>query len=156
MQDLFRIIFLLVVSLVLGIFVNGFHPMGLPFWLSEVKEPAMPAWLWKRLQTIDAETAFYKVSNEGGILVDVRNKEAFQKERAVSALNLPYYGFSEHYSGFAKNVPKDKALFLYCYHSECDLDIWVAKRLLTSGFSNLTIIEGGFEGWKKLNLPITK
>jgi rhodanese-related sulfurtransferase len=145
----------LVVSLVLGVFVQVFHPMGLPFWLNEVKEPAMPAWAWNRLQTMDAETAFYKVSNEC-ILVDVRNKEAFQKEHAVSAINLPYYGFSDHYSEFAKNVAKKEAIFLYCYHSECFLDSWVAKRLLALGFSNLTIIEGGFESWKELNLPTTK
>ena len=156
MQDLFRIISLLIVSLVLGIFVNGFHPMGLPFWLSEVKEPAMPTWVWKRLQTLDEKTAFYKVSNEGGILVDVRNREDYQKGHAEGALNLPYYGFSNHYSKFAKRVTKKEAIFLYCYHSECNLDIWVAKRLLACGFSNLTIIEKGFEGWKEANLPITK
>ncbi|MFH0775099.1 MAG: rhodanese-like domain-containing protein [bacterium] len=151
-QDLFRIISLLVASLVLGILVNGFHPMGLPVWLTEVKEPAMPVWVWKGLETKDAPAAFCKVSNGEGILVDVRNKEDYRKGHARDALNLPYYGFSEHYPAFAKRVAKKEHLFIYCYHSKCVLDIWVAKRLLTSGFSNLTIIEEGFEGWKRLKL----
>ncbi|MEK9149650.1 MAG: rhodanese-like domain-containing protein [Candidatus Desantisbacteria bacterium] len=156
MQDLFRIVSLSVVSLALAILINGFHPMGLPIWLNEVKEPAMPVWVWKRLQTTDAQTALCKVSNECGLLVDVRNKEDYQKEHAQDSLNLPYYGFSEHYLGFAKKVAKKEHLFIYCYHSDCNLDTWVAKRLLISGFSNLTIIEEGFEGWKRLNLPTIK
>ncbi|MDI6795257.1 MAG: hypothetical protein QME81_20745, partial [bacterium] len=86
MQDLFRIVSLLVISLALAILINGFHPMGLPIWLNEVKEPAMPVWVWKRLQTVDAQTAFCKVSNECGLLVDVRNKEDYQKEHAQGAL----------------------------------------------------------------------
>lgn len=156
LKDLSRIIALLVGSLALAVLMNGFHPMGLPVWLSEVKEPGIPVWVGKKLQTTDIQTAFSKTSNGEGILVDVRNKEDYQKEHALGALNLPYYGFSEYYSDFAKRIAKKEAIFIYCYHWRCDWDSWVAKRLITSGFSNLTLIEEGFEGWKKLNLPTAK
>lgn len=155
LQDFWRIIFLLVASLILGLAVNLFHPMRLPIWLREVKEPAIPVWVSKRLRTTDAKNAFLESSEGQAVLVDVRNKEDYQKEHIQGAINLPYYGFQRHYPEFAEKISKKAHLFIYCYHSECDIDSWVAKRLLILGFSNLTLVEEGFLGLKEQGLPTT-
>lgn len=156
-QDLFRIMFLMFTSLVLGIIVNSIHPMGLPIRLSKVKTPGIPTWVWNQLHITDAQTAFEEVSAGQGLLVDVRDRKDYQKGYAQGAINLPYHEFEEYYPAFAKRVSKEEHLFIYCYGSiECVLSSRVAKRLLVYGFKNLTTIKQGFAAWKKSNLPIDK
>ena len=155
-HDLVRIMILLLSSLVLAIIVNTLHPMGLPLLLTEVKRPGIPTWVWNQLRYTGVQTAFQEVSTGGGILVDVRDRDDYQKGQAQGAINLPYHGFEEAYPAFANKVSKKEHLFLYCYGTQCGLSARVAKRLLVLGFKNLTIIEHGFEAWKKSDLPIDK
>jgi rhodanese-related sulfurtransferase len=155
-HDLVRIMILLLSSLVLAIIVNTLHPMGLPLLLTEVKRPGIPTWVWNQLRYTDVQTAFQEVSTGGGILVDVRDRDDYQEGQARGAINLPYHGFEEAYPAFANKVSKKEHLFLYCYGTQCGLSARVAKRLLVLGFKNLTIIEHGFEAWKKSDLPIDK
>lgn len=156
-QGLVQIMFLLVTSLVLAIIMNTIHPMGLPIRLADVKTPGIPTWVWNQLHITDAQTAFEEVSNGRGILVDVRDRNDYQKEHAQGAISLPYHGFEGYYPDFVKNISKEEHLFLYCYGSiHCVLSSRVAKRLLVFGFKNLTTITRGFGAWKESNLPIDK
>ena len=155
-QDLVRLMTLLLSSLVLAIIVNMMHPMGLPLRLTKVNRPGIPTWIWNQLRYTDVQTAFQEVSTGNGILVDVRDKNDYQKGYARGAINLPYHGFEEAYPAFANKVSKKEQLFLYCYGTECGLSARVAKRLVVLGFENLTIIKQGFEAWKKSNLPINE
>lgn len=157
MQDLVRIMFLLISSLVLAIIVNSIHPMGLPILLTNVKTPGIPTWVWNKLDISDAQTAFEEVSNGSGILVIVLDRNDYQNGYDQGAIILPYHEFEEYYPTFSKKVSKEEHLFLYCYGStHCVLSSRIAKRLLILGFKNLTIITQGFGAWKESNLPIDK
>lgn len=156
MQDLVRIMILLLFSLVLAIIVNTMHPMGLPLLPTEVKRPGIPRWIWKQFRFTNARDAYDKVLTGHGILVDVRDRDDYHKAHAVGAINLPYHEFENVYPNFAKEVSKQQHIFIYCYGTECGLSARVAKRLLVLGLKNLTIVKQGFEAWKKSNLPIDK
>jgi rhodanese-related sulfurtransferase len=155
-QDLVRLMVLLLSSLVLAIIMNMMHPMGLPLLLTEVDRPGIPRWIWKQFRYADVRSGFDKVSTGPGTLVDVRDRDDYRKSHAAGAINLPYHGFEEHFSAFAKKVSNKEPLFIYCYGTQCGLSARVAKRLLVLGFENLTIIKQGFKGWEKSNLPIEK
>lgn len=153
-QDVIRILILLVSSLVLSIIVNAMHPARLPLLLSEGKRPAIPTWAWNELRYTDARVAFEKVSTGHGILIDVRERDAFCKSHAVGAINLPYREFEDAYPDFAKDRALDQPLFIFCQGTLCGISIRVAKHLLELGFKNLIVIKQDFEAWKESNLPV--
>lgn len=155
-QDLVRLISLLLCSLVLAIIVNTMHPMGLPLLLTEVKRPGIPIWVWNQLRFTNARDAYDKVLTGHGILIDVRDRDDYRKSHAIGAINFPYHEFENAYPDFAKEVPTHQHVFIYCYGTQCGLSARVAKRLLVLGFENLTIIKQGFEAWGKSNLPVKK
>lgn len=153
-KDLVKILLVLLASLVLAIIINSFHPMKLPLWLGEVKRPGIPKEIWKKINFTNAKDAF-EISNSSGVtLLDVRNREDYLKNRIPNAINLPYHGFEKFYQFFADKVSKDRQILIYCYSRQCGLSARVAKRLIVLGFTNLTVIQGGIEAWKKANLPI--
>ena len=156
-QDLVRLMTLLLASLVLAISINMMHPMGLPLRLTKVNHhPGIPNWIGEQFHYTNVRSAFDEVSTGHGTLVDVRNKDDYRESHAVGAINLPYYGFEEAYPAFAKEVSKQQNILIYCYGTGCALSPRVAKRLVVLGFKNVTIIEKGFEAWKKSNLPINE
>jgi len=45
-------------------------------------------------------------------------------------------------------------LLLYCYGTDCGLASRVGKRLITYGYTDVTILRGGIDAWKAANLPL--
>ncbi|PIU66453.1 MAG: hypothetical protein COS84_05705 [Armatimonadetes bacterium CG07_land_8_20_14_0_80_40_9] len=153
-KDLAKILLVLLASLVLAIIINLFHPMKLPLWLGEVNRPGIPKEIWEKIDFTNAKDAFERSKAPGVILLDVRDKKDYLKNRIPNAINLPYYEFERFYRFFADKVPKDRQILIYCYGTQCGLSARVAKRLIVLGFTNLTVIQGGIKAWKKVNLPI--
>ena len=153
-QDLLRLMILLLASLVLAIIINMMHPMGLPLRLTEVNRPGIPKAIWEKIDFTNTKDAFERSKAPGVILLDVRDRKDYLKNRIPNANNLPYHGFENDYPNFAKKVSKQHHILIYCYGTECGLSARVAKRLIVLGFTHLTVIRGGIEAWKKVNLPI--
>jgi len=153
-KDLPKILLVLLASLVLAIIINSFHPMKLPLWLGEVNRPGIPKEIWKKIDYTNAKDAFETSKAYGVILLDVRDRKDYLKNRIPNAINLPYHGFENFYQFFDDKVSKNSQILVYCYGTQCGLSARVAKRLIVLGFTNLTVIKGGIEAWKKANLPI--
>ncbi len=47
------------------------------------------------------------------LIIDLREKEDFEKKHANGAINLPPANFSENFSNM--QIPKDTDIMLYCY-----------------------------------------
>jgi len=151
--ELPRVAVLLTISLALSLIVNAVHPMGLPL-LVRRGLPGMPTWIAPRFEAVDVTTGYRLAKRPGAILVDTRDEEDFQKERAPQAISLPYHGFEQHYAGFAKCVPKHAHVLLYCYGTSCGLAARVAKRLVVRGYQHVTVLRHGFKAWKAGGLPV--
>jgi rhodanese-related sulfurtransferase len=145
---------LLGVSGAFALLVNVFHPMGLPVWAGPVKPPGMPQWILTRLQRIDVRGGYQRATAAGALLVDVRDEKDFREGHAPGAIPLPYHGFGRAYPEFARRVGKGSELLLYCYGTGCNLGARVGKRLIVRGFQHVTILQGGFQAWKRAGLPV--
>jgi rhodanese-related sulfurtransferase len=139
-------------SLVLAIAANAGHTMQLP--LLTTGQPGIPDWVRSRFRQADAQAALRLVQNPRVLVVDTRDAQDFRQEHIHGAISLPYHGFSEHYRQFTSSVPKERPLLLYCYGSDCGLASRVGKRLITEGYTEVTILRNGIVAWKAANLPL--
>ena len=149
-----RMLIIFIASIVFTIIVNAFHPSGLPLLLTEGKRPGIPVGEWNELGYTDAHKAFKIVSAGQGLLIDIRDKEDYDKSRPAGAINLPYHDFEDACYAFADEVSMDQNLFILCHGKLCGMSVRIAKRLLDLGFKNIQIIKQDYEDWKKSNLPI--
>ena len=153
LRELPRIAAIAAGSLVLSIVANAVHPMQLPLLTAE-GHPWLPRWVASRFHKVDAQEAMRLVDNPRVLVVDTCDTRDFLRQHIPGAISLPYHGFDEHYRTFAKSVSKDRPLLLYCYGTGCGLAARVGKRLITKGYTEVTILRGGIEAWKAANLPL--
>jgi len=153
LRELPRITAIALGSLVLAIAVNAVHPMQLPL-LTTKRQSGLPVWVMSRFHQADAQAALRLVQNPQVLVVDTRDAQDFGRERLPRAISLPYNGLNEHYPQFAAGVPKGRPLLLYCYGTDCGLAARVGKRLITEGYTQVTILRNGIEAWKTANLPL--
>lgn len=153
LRELPRIAAIALGALVLAIAANAVHPMRLPL-LTTKGQPGLPGWVTSRFRQADAQSALRLVQNPRVLVVDTRDAKDFLNGHIPRAISLPYHGFNEHYPQFAESVPKDMPLLLYCYGTDCGLASRVGKRLITYGYTDVTILRRGIDAWKAANLPL--
>lgn len=147
--DIARIAAWAAVSLLLAMGINAVNPARLPLRLAPGERPAVSTATCERIKFGDAGVA----DAPGGVLLDVREPHDFSAAHPPGAVNLPYREFSTYFPDFRTATNPQKPIYVYCYGSECGTSLRVASRLLQSGFTNVTIVRGGFEAWKERGLP---
>jgi rhodanese-related sulfurtransferase len=128
-------------ALLLGVCVNARAPAGLPLWPVPGQRAAVPSSVWQKLQFADASAIPH---GSGALLVDVREPGDYGAAHPPGAVNLPYRQFTN----FKSAVKPRTRVYLYCYGGECSTSLRVASRLLQGGFTDVTIVRGGFEAWQ--------
>jgi rhodanese-related sulfurtransferase len=81
-------------------------------------------------------------------IVDVRTSEDYSKGHIPGAISLPRSSWISHFG-----LKKDRVNIIYCYSETCHLAAAAAKQFAEDGFPVMEL-EGGFETWQRLNLPI--
>jgi rhodanese-related sulfurtransferase len=131
------------IALPLGVCVNALTPAGVPLWPAAGQHAAVPSAVWQEIKFADVSAV-----GPGAVLVDVRESRDYAAAHPLGAVNLPYRQFNAIFPSFRSTVKPRARIFLYCYGSECGTSLRVANRLVQSGFTDVTIIRGGFEAWK--------
>ncbi len=89
---------------------------------------------------------------KGGVyILDVRDKDAFMKERIAGAQNIPLSELPQNY----RALPKDKIIVCYCWDLTCFLAPKAAMELAQKGFRVQHLI-GGIEEWKKKGFSVER
>jgi len=107
-----------------------------------------------RLQAFAALSAMQvvRLMNQGALLLDLRSKQAFDAGHIGDARNVPV----AELEASADTLKKwhDKHVITY---DDTGAGAAGAVRTLTKlGFSKVSALEGGVNGWLKDNLPLTK
>ncbi|MFX1390174.1 MAG: FAD-dependent oxidoreductase [Promethearchaeota archaeon] len=90
----------------------------------------MPIWHWHD---------FNEISNNGGILLDVRTEEEYLAKHIDDSINIPI----EELRRRLNEIPNNKAIYVYC---EVGYRSYLALRiLLQSGFNEVYELTGGFK-----------
>ena len=81
-------------------------------------------------------------------IIDVRDYDDYADGHIPEAINLPKGTWKT-----TSSLDKNKVNIVYCYSEDCHLAAAAAFEFAKQGFSVMEL-EGGFESWKTLNLPI--
>jgi rhodanese-related sulfurtransferase len=82
-------------------------------------------------------------------LINVLSQEAYNDCHIKGSINVPYNELSD----YARNLPKDAELILYCASYSCPLSRKAYQLLKSEGFTNLVAYEGGIAEWYSLGYP---
>lgn len=83
-------------------------------------------------------------------IIDVRLPEDYKKGHIPGAINLP----KERWSSF-EGLTTEKPNVVYCYSISCFLAARACREFAEGDYPVVELV-GGFEEWKKYNLPIEK
>jgi rhodanese-related sulfurtransferase len=85
------------------------------------------------------------------VIVDVRDREDYEKEHIPGAINIPECDMERRMS----EIPKDKQVIVYCWSMVCHM---AARTGLILARSNYFVceLEGGVEEWKSHKMPVEK
>ena len=163
-------LFIVLLSAVLGLLVNFFHPHGVKMAMNRpspryaadaalapelppvhvegreddpVDEPAVtgaPIFISK-------QQAKSLLSEGRAIAVDARLGADYTAGHIPGAINIPYDDLYQ-YSERLETLPKDKWIVNYCDGPPCDLGEMLAYELINMGFQKVAIYEQGFDEWK--------
>lgn len=84
-------------------------------------------------------------------LVDVLDKEHYEKEHIKGAISLPLNDIGKNAS---KLLKKDETIVVYCASFDCQASTMAAKKLISLGYKNVLDYKGGIKDYKEANLPL--
>ena len=93
---------------------------------------------------IDFEQASTKISKEEPIIVDIRDKDSFDRGHIDGALNLS----NDNIDKFVLDTEKNNCIIVCCYHGNSSQR--AAQFLTDKGFNDVYSLNGGYEHWKTL------
>ncbi len=89
------------------------------------------------------------VASGDAIIIDARPMEHYLAGHIPGALQLSPCKFKDVFGTLAVLNSRDK-LVVYCGDSNCEDALNVARRLRSSGFSDVSVYIGGWEEWERL------
>ncbi|MEC9484798.1 MAG: rhodanese-like domain-containing protein [Candidatus Izemoplasma sp.] len=92
-----------------------------------------------KLHIIDQET--FENNMRKGQLIDVRKKDAYDKDKIKGARNFKKSQIVGKYS----RLRKDQSVYIYCQNGRKSKRL--AKKMIRDGFSDIYILEGGFNNY---------
>jgi len=93
------------------------------------------------------------INRDHAVVVDIRAANLFKKGRVVGSLNLPAEGFDTQLKRIKKY--QNKPIVIVCERGQQAIS--VATNLhQKKQFSQVHILAGGIEAWKKAGMPLVK
>jgi rhodanese-related sulfurtransferase len=111
--------------------------------------------LRRGLETVDPHAALTMRGKAGVVFIDARTAEEFSMHRVAGAKNLPQeamYGDLDAAARALGLTPEDR-LVIYCGNLLCDKSKELAEALRTAGFSFVTVMPDGLDGWLAVGGP---
>lgn len=120
------------------------------FWSS--RAPATAANTQPPVRTIDASELKELLVENGNelALIDIRERDEFQKEHIPSAINIP---FDEVEVRAEDELSKSSHIVLYYFRcgEENKISAIASSSLKNLGFGNVTVLDGGIDTWREFS-----
>jgi rhodanese-related sulfurtransferase len=88
------------------------------------------------------------------VFADARDELSFARGRIKGAVSLPVGQFEAKSADFTKKVPVTAAIVVYCNGYGCHDSMTVGKKLMSKGYRQVFVFEGGYPEWKDGKLPV--
>ena len=169
----YKVVFaIILVSSVLGLFINYINPEAIPWireerklkWIDDstsVKDEVNNKELSDK-QNVKEESRepvaitlkqAYKLFNEKVLFVDARDFVEYKISHIKGAISLPYYDFDK-YKSVLDTIPLQTPLVAYCDGKECDLSIMLSDKFYELGYGKVYIFYAGWNDWQNANYPV--
>ena len=103
------------------------------------------------MKSITKEELKRKLENDEVILIEVLDKEDFNKSHIAGAINIPLKQIGTEAN---QRFSEDDEIVVYCSDSDCSASPTAAKKLDSLGFKNVYDYKGGKKEWKEADLPM--
>lgn len=87
------------------------------------------------------------------IFFDARGAGLYGEGHVPRARNLPEAESRQKFPADILELPRKRALVVYCEGGDCQSSLLLAKRLHDEGFKDIRVMTGGWEEWIKAGLP---
>ena len=85
--------------------------------------------------------------------LDARTADLYRKGHVPRALSAPAKEAGESLPSFFERLPLVGAIVVYCEGGDCQSSLLLAKQLHDKGFTDIRVLSGGWEEWKRAGLP---
>lgn len=92
------------------------------------------------------------INRESAVVVDIRNRDAFQTGHIVGALNFPQAELEKNFDKLGKY--KDRPIVIVCAMGQKAAEI--AVKLTQQNFERVHVLSGGVNAWKNAQMPLVK
>ena len=106
---------------------------------------------------ITGAAALESFARNDRVFVDARSRDLFAAGHIPGAFLVDTHrDFESGYAAFAKVVPLDQPLVIYCEDKFCQLSAELAMKLSERGYSKIALFKGGWAEWTAANGPSAK
>jgi rhodanese-related sulfurtransferase len=98
--------------------------------------------------------AKYLYDHKQAVFVDARDELTFSGGRIKDAISLPVGKFEANLADFKSKVPLSDTLVVYCNGYGCNDSMIVGKKLMSDGYRQVLVFEGGYPEWKDAGYPL--
>jgi rhodanese-related sulfurtransferase len=92
----------------------------------------------------------------GALLVDARDAALFADGHLPAAASLPLGEVDARLVAFRQQVAATRTLVIYCNGYGCPDSFDLGLRLMTEGYHDVRVFEGGFPEWRDAGLPVVR
>jgi rhodanese-related sulfurtransferase len=92
------------------------------------------------------------INRESAVVVDIRNREAFQDGHIVGSVNILQAELEKDFNLLRKY--KDRPIVIVCATGQKSGEI--AAKLKKQNFERVHVLSGGINAWKNANMPLVK
>ena len=147
-MELKRVLAILVLATLLALLTNAVSSRPIPLLASD----GPGAWpeRERRISISDLREAL--VGNSPPLLLDLRDARAFKIDHPAAAVHAPADEFQANYMHFSSMLQAAPRIVLMCESEDCPLADRVARFLRDLKVNNVSVLEGGWEAYKRSNL----
>jgi rhodanese-related sulfurtransferase len=85
--------------------------------------------------------------------IDARAADLYAEGHVPRARSVPAAESATLMPILVQRMAKETALVVYCEGGDCQSSLTLAKQLHDKGFTDIRVLSGGWEEWKKAGLP---
>lgn len=91
--------------------------------------------------------------HKDAVIVDARNADSYRAGHIKGALSLPREEAEAKLPQFQKKVHRNSTLVVYCNGFGCQDSMELGKRLITAGYLQVYVYDGGYPEWRDAGRP---
>ncbi len=158
MKTLKEIIYIITISVVLGLLVNMFHPRAAALsW--ERPSPIMNEndgmELGNSPEIIPIEAFKDLIAKDNILIIDARLPEEFSAGHIPGAINVSFDLLGEHIQKILQES-RDRILVTYCDGPPCDKSVVLATELKSLEFTTVYVYYDGLANWLENGNPLNR